>query len=381
MTRSKRIPHRYGTTDRFTVGVEEEFQIVDPSSGELVPRSAEMLEHLDGLDTPIALNVKPELMQASIEVATPVCRNIAEATQNLVDLRALLNDAATNVGARIISAGTHPISRYENQQVTEKERYLNIIENLQWIAQRELIFGLHVHVGVSSPEEAIFIHDHIRQYLPHLLAMSVNSPFWQGMKTGLASSRCKVFDAFPRSGVPEAFGTWENYEHLISRAVQAGAMDDYTYVWWDVRPHPRFGTVEIRICDAQTTVEESAALAAVIQSLCAWLGDRFDNGITPVDVPAFLISENRWSAARYGTTGEFINFAEDSMVATSVALHELLDLVEPYSHRLGCSDQLARARSMADGLTGARQQLDVYEASGNRSVDVVDDLIARTTLA
>jgi carboxylate-amine ligase len=369
------IEHAYGSSTPYSLGVEEEFQLVNAESFELVPRVEQILA--DATDTDL-LRIKQELMQSVIEVATDVCSTPAQALGELTDLRRRLGELANTADCRLASAGTHPFSRYEFQKVTEKERYQDIISRLQWIAQRELIFGLHVHVGIDSPEKMIGIFNTIRSYLPHLLALSANSPFWQGRHTGLMSNRIKVFDPFPRSGMPEPYESWEAWTDLMTRAMRAGAMDDYTYVWWDVRPHPRFGTIEIRVCDAQTRVRDSIALAALIQATCAWLGDKFERGTLPPVQPTFLIEENKWSAARYGLDGTFLDFADDSVVPTREAVKRLVDSVAPFAVELGSERELAWVEELIDE-NGAARQLRHYDQS--ESLTSVAKMLVEDTAA
>ncbi len=354
------IEHAYGTSAAYTIGVEEEFQIVDAATFDLVPRVEQMLAGLGEADL---AGIKQELMQSVIETATGICRNTAEASLDLERLRGRVFDLASAQDARIASAGTHPFARYADQKITNHDRYRDLIARLRWIAQRELIFGLHVHVGMQSPDHAMYVFNHIRAYLPELLALSTNSPFWQGTATGLQSTRTKVFDAFPRSGVPQAFDSWKQYEALMGRAISTGSIEDYTYVWWDVRPHPRFGTIEIRVCDAQTRLSDSLALAALIQATCAWLGDQFEQGIEMDLPPTMLIEENKWNAARYGLDGEFIDFATDERIPARTAVSRLIEQVEPYAVELGSGAEFAALDNLLV-FNGAARQLNHFNESG-----------------
>ncbi len=367
------ITHAYGSTAPYTIGIEEEFQLVHPDTGDLVSRIDAILEQISEDD---ARNIKPELMQSVIEVATPVCGSLPEARTELGQLRRRVIDLASDNGCRVASAGTHPFARYEFQKITEQQRYTDIISRLKWIARRELIFGLHVHVGMDSPERATAVFNAIRSYLPELLALSANSPFWQGSHTGLMSSRIKVFDAFPRSGIPPRFERWEDWSSLMQRAMKSGAIDDCTYIWWDVRMHPGYGTIEIRICDAQTRLDDSLALAALIQSTCAWLGDAWERGTLPDPVPEMLINENKWSAARYGLDGQFIDFSSDSRISTRDAVLSLIDKVTPFAHELGAAADLAGLDSLLDA-NGASRQLSRYRESD--SLAAVAHMLERDT--
>lgn len=370
--------HGFGRSTAYSLGVEEEFQLLDPATMELMPVVDELLSRLP--ETELA-QVKHELMQSVVETSTTVCANVGEAVADLARLRGIVGEAAQACGAVIASAGTTPTSRWETQQITDRPRYREIVDKLQWIARRELIFGLHVHVGVDSADKCMYVHDAIRVDLPLLLALSANSPFWEGATTGLQSSRIKVFDAFPRSGMPPALpGGWDEYEALLARGRSTGLVPDHSYVWWDVRPHPVFGTIEVRICDAQTRLGDTAALTALVQALVAWHGDRFDAGIAPgATVPQMFLEENRWSAARYGLDGDMVDFTNDELVPTRHLIAQLLDRVEPVARRLGSADWFDGLASMLD-RTGASRQLDAW-LEGGRSTDAAARMLVRETAA
>ena len=368
-----RINHAYGESTPYSLGIEEEFQLVDPDTSGLLPRCEQLLDLATEADL---VHIKPELMQSVVEIASSVCASTSEAAIELAALRSRVNDLARKVGCEIASSGTHPFARYADQVVTDKPRYHQIIDELRWVAQRELIYGLHVHVGIPTADEAIYIFNGIREYLPALLALSANSPFWQGELTGLQSSRSKIFDSFPRSGIPQAFDGWAGYESLMMRSINAGAIDDYTYVWWDVRPHPAFGTVEVRICDAQTRVEDSLAIAALVQALAAWLGQQFHDGAPQVHHPRLLLNENKWSAARYGLDGCFLDLDTDTKVATRDAVAALIEQVRPLSTALGSSSEFTHLDAML-AETGAERQLRTFE--GTNSVRDVAATIASVT--
>lgn len=367
------IEHTYGKSNPYSVGVEEEFQLVHAETFELVSRIDVLLQNATELDLQY---IKPELMQSVVETATSVCKTAGEAHDDLVATRKRLAELAEQSDCRICSSGTHPFSRYEFQKITDRERYVDIISRLKWVAQRELIFGLHVHVGIDSTNKVMAIFNAIRTYLPEMLALSANSPFWQGRHTGLQSTRVKVFDSFPRSGMPQSFDGWDEWCSLIGRAARIGSFPDYTYVWWDVRPHPRFGTIEVRICDAQTDVRRSVALAALVQATCAWLGDLYDRGEQPELQPQLLINENKWSAARYGLQGEFIDFQSDTTIPTRDAVERLLEQTRPYAAQLDSAEQFGWLQGMLD-QTGARRQLDQY-ANSESLLSVAETLMRET---
>lgn len=366
----------YGTSTAYSLGVEEEFQLLDPETFELAPVIDALLE---GVSTADRSFVKHELMQGVVETATAVCENIGQAHEDLARLRTLVIDRAREVGAVVASSGTTPVSCWEGQLVTNLPRYQQIVARLQYVARRELIFGLHVHVGVDSADKCIYVFNALREELPLLLALSSNSPFWQGQPTGLASSRIKVFDAFPRSGMPpELADGWDEYQALLDRGAKTGLVPDHTYVWWDVRPHPDFGTIEVRICDAQTRLVDTTAIAALIQALVAWHGDRFDAGVAAVPAaPQTFIEENRWSAARYGIDGEMLDFATDQMVPTRQLLARMLDRLEGVSTRLGSREQFDAVGGMLT-RTGASRQLAAW-AEGGQSNRAVGAQLVRDT--
>jgi carboxylate-amine ligase len=303
-------------------------------------------------------------MQSIVEVATHVAETVPEAIEEAGGLRAQLRDAAAESGALIASAGTHPFSRYEHQDITDRPRYRELIESMQWVAERELIFGLHVHVGLQSGQQAIAVANGLRTWLPELLALSVNSPFWQGRDTGLASTRVKLFDAFPRSGLPPAFASFEEFEALVERGVRTGSFEDYTYIWWDLRPHPKLGTIEIRICDGQTRLENVAGLVALIQSLAATLAERYERDGARPSEPRTLVEENKWRAARYGLEAQLIDFDRDETRPAREAALELVELALPAAQRLGCEAELNEIEHLCARGSGTEEQRRVEEDGG-----------------
>lgn len=354
------MEQNFGTGRPFSLGVEEEFQIVGRESYELVSRIDEILSEVEDEEEHEG-RVKPELLQSVVEVATNVAGSVGEAMVDLGGLRARLRDAAAERDALIASAGTHPFSRYEHQEITDRPRYRELLEDMRWVAERELIFGLHVHVGVSSPDTAIACANAARTFLPELLALSVNSPFWQARPTGLVSTRTKIFEAFPRSGLPPAFSSWEEFELLVERAVRTNSFPDYTYIWWDLRPHPRLGTIELRICDAQTRLESVGALVALAQSLVASLAEAFEAGKSPPLQPVTLVDENKWRAARDGLDAQLIDLEHDTERPAREAVLALAERCEPAARRLGCARELEAVETVLARGTGADEQLRVYD--------------------
>ena len=349
----------YGSSAPFSLGVEEEFQLLNAESFELTSRFDEILAASGGDP-----QIKPELMQSTAEAATGIAGTVGDAIEQARELRRRVRDAAAEHGVVFASAGTHPFSRYEHQDVTEQDRYRELIESMQWVAERELIFGLHVHVGLQSGQQAIAVANALRTWLPELLALSVNSPFWHGRDTGLASTRSKVFDSFPRSGLPPAFSSFEEFELLVERGVKTGSFDDYTYIWWDLRPHPKLGTIEIRVCDGQTRIESVAALVALVQSLVATLAERYDaEGSLPIQ-PVTLVAENKWRAARYGLETDLVDLEHDTERPARDAVRALAELAAPAAQRLGCAAELAELDGLLERGTGADEQRRVHEETG-----------------
>jgi glutamate---cysteine ligase / carboxylate-amine ligase len=364
----------YGARQPFTLGVEEELQLLNQESYELASRYDEIFRDAAEDDE----RIRPELMQSTVEVATKPTRTVAEAIDEARELRRRLRDEAESRGYRIASAGTHPFSRWEHQEITDKPRYAELVEALQWTAEQQLIFGLHVHVGLDTGQQAIAVANALRTWLPELLAMSANSPFWHGRDTGLASTRSKIFDAMPRSGLPPAFSSYEEFELLVERGVRTGSFPDYTYIWWDLRPHPRLGTLEIRICDAQTRMESVGALVALIQSLVATLAERYEREGALEIQPVTLIAENKWRAARYGLEADLVDLARDQERPAREALLELAELAEPAARRLGCADELALVEPLLARGDGASEQRDAYEEAGGSPLGVARRLAEQT---
>lgn len=309
--------------------------------------------------------IKPELLQSVAETATHVAGTVGEAVADASDLRRSLLDAAGARGVRIASAGTHPFSRWEHQEVSDEERYRDLLEELRWVAKREVIFGLHVHVGLETAQQAIAVANALRTWLPELLALSVNSPFWHGRETGLASTRTKVFETFPRSGLPPAFASFEEFELVVDRGVRTNSFKDYTYIWWDLRPHPTLGTIEVRICDTQTRIENVAAIVALVQSLAATLAERYEReGTLPIQ-PVTLVGENKWRAVRRGLDADLVDLERDEERPARRAIAELVELAAPAADRLGCREELGEVERLCERGTGADEQRRVHEESGS----------------
>src|SRR5215203_380193 len=354
------LEHNFGGTP-FTLGIEEELMICDAESLDL----AQAIEVILGdLPEDVPGQVKPELMQSVLEVATLPCGGVAEAGGQLRELRRVVREVGDRHGLVIGAAGTHPAALYEDQLIVDRPRYKELAAELSWIAEQELIFGTHVHVGIDDAEKAIYIADGMRGYLPLLLGMSSNSPLWRGRQTGMMSSRTPVFRAFPRVGIPPYYGSWDVYSHRVEQMMRGGAIPDYTYLWWDVRPHPNFGTVELRVLDQQTRVEHTIGFAALAVSLVHRLAAEYDDGAPSVDYPHELIDDNKVRAALVGIEGRVIDFDEGIEVpGEEMALGVIEDLREN-AHQLGCEDELARLTDLVEEGTGARRQLNWLQDHG-----------------
>jgi glutamate---cysteine ligase / carboxylate-amine ligase len=345
------------TGPAYTVGIEEELMILDAESLELV-NAIERLQE----DSPHG-DIKPELMESVLEVSTSPCADLAEADAHLRGLRRQVSDSAERQGLAIGSAGTHPFARWEDQRITPSERYRDLVDELRWVARQELIFGLHVHVGVDDAEKAIHVANGMRVHVPILLALSANSPYWRGGDTGLRSARMPIFRAFPRVGIPPHYDNWADYERRISFMVEAGVMEDYTWLWYDVRPHPNFGTVEVRAMDAQTHVEHTLAITALIQAMVKELCEHHDAGGELADYPYEMLDENKWLAARHGLEGELVDLPEKTSVPARELARRLYDRLKEHAQDLGGADALEGILDLLENGGGAFRQRKVYEAN------------------
>jgi carboxylate-amine ligase len=359
----------------FTIGIEEEFQIIDPETRELRSHIQQILA--DG-KLILKEHVKPELHQSMVELGTEICSDTRCARQQIIDLRSQLAAVAARAGLKIASAGTHPFSHWKDQEITADERYLTIVNDMQQIARINLIFGLHVHVGIPDREKGIDVMNQARYFLPHLYALSVNSPFWLGRNTGLKAYRQMIFERFPRTGIPDAFESLSEYEDYLKLLVSTHCIDNAKKIWWDVRLHPFFNTIEFRICDAQSRVDDTIALAALMQAIVAKLYKLREQNVTFRSYPRRLLDENRWRAARYGIDGKLIDFGRCCEMEERDLLHEMLAFVDSELEELGSKSELAHIEKiMAEG-TGADRQLRAWERSGGNLKAVVDHIIEET---
>ena len=355
----------------YSLGVEEELHIVDATTGELVSKIEEVMARLP---KELAEFVSYELFQSVLEIKTPPCATAADTERHLRELRGRVGSWAAACGASLASAGTHPFSRYRDQKVTEQDRYVKVIETLRWVAEREVIFGQHVHVAVPDEEKVIEAHNRLSEHAPLLLALSANSPFWQDFDTGFESCRVKIFETFPRAGLPPAFPDWESFENYVDLMVRSGAMDDYTYCWWDVRPHPNIGTIELRILDSQTNLKYTTALTALTQCVVAHaLEESEPRGPYNRD----LAEENRWRASRHGMDAAFYDADRDTTVPARDIARNIVEKLKPHAQDLGCEAELEGILEIVEGGTGSQRQREVYDNSGD-FLDVVAFLIEGT---
>ena len=374
------LEHRFGAGDPYTLGVEEEYMLLDGDSFDLVQHVDTVLAAVAGGEFEARIN--PELMQSVIEITTPVCRTAADVDQALHRLRDYVGGIARDRGLRVGSAGTHPFSLFERQRITARDRYRALVDQLQYVARRELIFGLHVHVAVDDPDRAIQVVNGLLVDLPGLLALSASSPFWRGEATGFASSRQVVFAAFPRSGPPPRFRDYADYAEVVGQLERTGCIADYTHIWWDIRPHPRLGTVEIRVCDAVTRLEDAVALAAYCQALVKYYCERHERGH---EIPTFhrlLTTENKWLAARYGLEAPVMDLVTGRRNRVPVAqlIRRTLREIEPHARELGSEHELDGIREILDRGNGADLQLRVFNANRDM-VEVVREIVGATDVA
>jgi carboxylate-amine ligase len=360
------------TGPSYTIGIEEELMIVDAETWDLVSAIEGLLEDAGGDET-----VKPELMESVLEIATPPSANTAEAAGHLRSARRRAIALAQGRGLAIGSAGTHPFAMWEDQRIVARPRYRDLIDSLRVVARQELIFGMHVHVGIDDPDKAIHVANGMRVHLGVLLALSANSPFWRGDRTGLASVRTPIFRAFPRVGVPPHYHDWADYERQIGFMVDSGVMEDYTYLWYDVRPHPKLGTVEVRVCDSQTRVEHTLALAALIQAMVRELAEHHEAGRALAQYEWQMLDENKWLASRHGLDGELVDLPVAERVPAKQLAQRLVDRLREHAQDLGSEAELEGIEDLLKRGNGARRQVVVWEA--NRDLhEVTRDIVQAT---
>jgi carboxylate-amine ligase len=369
------VEHRF-TGPSYTLGIEEELMIVDEETLDLSNSIEGLLADL--AEVPMEGEVKPELMESVCEIATTPVRNTSEAGAQLRALRRQVQQVAAQRGLTIGSAGTHPFALWEDQRIVSRPRYRDLIAGLQFVARQEIIFGIHVHVGLDDPDKAIHVTNGMRVHLPLLLALSANSPFWRGDTTGLDSTRTPIFRAFPRVGIPPRYDNFEDWSKRIEFMVQTKAIGDYTYLWYDIRPHPNFGTVEVRVMDSQTRVEHTLALAALVQAMVKELAEHHEAGKRLSRYPYEMLDENKWIAARRGLDGALVDLPATDLVNARDLCRRLLDRVRGHAEDLGSAAELEGVADLLERGNGASRQIVVYEANHDLR-EVMSEIVEKTS--
>lgn len=357
----------------YTIGIEEELMILDAETLELANAIEGMLEDS------ASEQIKPELMESVLEIATLPHPDTVSAGEELRALRRQVRQTAASRGLAIGSAGTHPFAMWEQQRIVGRTRYRDLISDLRFVARQEIIFGQHVHVGLDDREKAIHVANGMRIHLPVLLALSANSPFWRADATGLASTRTPIFRAFPRNGIPPTYRDWDDYAAHIDFMVRSRVIEDYTYLWYDVRPHPMLGTVEVRVMDAQTRIEHTLGFAALIQAMVKELAEHFEAGKQLSRYPHQMIDENKWLAARHGLDGELVDLPRTERVPTRALARRLLDRLREHAQDLGSARELEGIEDLLARGNGAARQRVVYEANHDLR-EVVAEIVEATAV-
>lgn len=355
---------------KFTLGIEEEFQTIDPNTRELRSHLSQIVE---GGQMTLHEQVKAEMHQAVVEVGTTICNDIGEARSQVLMLRRHVMELADHQGLKIGAAGTHPFSRWQDQPITPDVRYDKIVEELQEAARSNLVFGMHVHIGIENREMGVYMMNTLRYFLPHLFALSTNSPFWEGRETGYKSFRTKVFERFPRTGIPGFFHSASDYDEFIALLIKTGCIDNGKKIWWDLRLHPFFDTIEYRICDMMLRADETICVAAIMQALVAKIYKLKMQNLNFRIYRSALVKENKWRAARYGLDGCMIDFGKQEEVPTRQLILELLDFIDDVVDELGSRHEVEYALKMMEMGTGADRQLQMFRDTGDlhRVVDFI----------
>jgi len=359
---------------QLTLGIEEEYQIIDPQTRELKSYIQELLEQGRLL---LQDQIKPEFLQSQVEVGSHICQDIPELRRELVRLRRSIAELASANGLQVAAASTHPFSSWSTQNINVGERYTKLHTDMAELARRMLIFGMHVHVGIDDKELMIDVMNQSRYFLPHLLALTTSSPFWHGRNTGLKSYRTVVFESLPRTGVPPQFASWVDFTDFVDTLIKTGCIDEPRKIWWDVRPHPKFPTLEFRVCDICTRVDHAVAIAALVQAIVAKLIALRLGNRSWRTYRHHLITENKWRAVRYGLDGKLIDFGKQEEVSARVLAEELLEFVDDVLDDLGTRREVDVVRDILRDGTSADRQLAVFEKAGNLEA-VVDHLVRET---
>jgi carboxylate-amine ligase len=366
----------FSSSPRTSLGIEWELELVDPQSRELASAASDLLAELSAAFGDEHPKAKHELLESTVEIITGVCLTVPEAKADLAATLAEVVAAAEKRGLGVMCSGTHPITDWATQEISPSPRYAKLIETMQWLARRLQIFGVHIHVGVRSADKAIPIVNALSAYVPHFLALSASSPYWIGTDTGLASARSKVFEGMPTAGLPYQLSGWDEFEELMGTLVSSGTIETIREVWWDIRPHPGFGTVELRICDGLPTLQEVGAVAALAQCLVDQLNTQVDRGYRLPEPHSWLVRENKWRAARYGLAADLITDDSGTTRPLRDAIRELVDDLRPIALRLGCADELADVLTIVDSGASYERQRAVAAANGGDLKAVVDSLLA-----
>lgn len=353
---------------QFTIGVEEEYMVFDPQTRGLTSHEQKIVTEGQKI---LKEKVKAEMHQAVVEVGTDICSNINEAYEDVAYLRKTISEVAGSIGLAVGASGTHPFSHWQDQLITDHVRYNQLINELQEAARSNLIFGLHIHVGMENRKLAIHLANSVRYFLPHIYALSTNSPFWEGRKTGYKSFRTKVFDKFPRTGIPEYFNSIESYDNFVELLIKTNCIDNAKKIWWDLRVHPFFNTIEFRICDVPMTVNETICITALVQAITAKLYKLRMQNMNFIQYQRALINENKWRASRYGLDGCLIDFGKEAEIDTRALIYELIDFVDDVVDELDNRHIVEKIPDILRNGTGADRQLAVYDKSNNLT-DVVD---------
>ena len=360
--------------EKFTLGVEEEYMVIDPHTRELTSHDQKIVELASHV---LKDRVKAEMHQAVVEVGTGICKDVDEARQEIRQLRKLVSEVAGGLNLKIGAAGTHPFSHWSTQLITPNPRYDEIVNEMQEAARSNLIFGLHVHVGIADKNMAIHIMNSVRYFLPHVYALSSNSPFWEGRNTGFKSFRTKVFDKFPRTGLPDYFNDWDDFKNYINILIKTNCIDNAKKIWWDVRVHPFFDTIEFRICDVPMLIEETMAITAIFQALVVKLYKLRLQNMNFIMYNRALINENKWRASRYGIDGKLIDFGKQVELDTRSLILELLEFVDDVVDELGSRESINYVHTILKNGTGADRQLKIYQQTGKME-SVVDYIMEQT---
>jgi carboxylate-amine ligase len=361
--------------EELTIGIEEEYQIIDPETRELTSYVTKILDEGAVI---FRDQVKPEFLQSQVETGSHVCRNIKEARQEVTRLRRMVYDIAEKHDRKIVAAGTHPFSRWQDQIVTDRDRYKGLQRDYQMLAQRLLIFGMHVHIGIPDPNLRIDIMNQMTYFMPHIFALSTSSPFWMGRNTGLKSYRSVIFENLPRTGLPEYFSSPQDYNNFIETLIKTNCIEEPTKIWWDIRPHPKFPTLEFRICDCTTKIDDVIAIAALIQSVVAKLIRLRKNNQSWRIYRRSLLAENKWRAVKNGIDGKLIDFGKQEEVPLRFLMEELLELVDDVVDELGTRPDVEYVRTILKEGSSADRQLRVYRETD--SLETVVDMLARETI-